>query len=197
MRLWLHSLAWATASLLLCALGYTLYVEAGGPAAQKPARARGCFLCHDLSAPLPGLRHWEPGSPMHAPLQKRLQTVHPLLSRGAEAELTELVANMQLPALMHQRAGTLGKNIFMAKCAVCHGKDGKGAPGEYPPLRDSEWLIEEPGRLPEILTHGLHGPISVKGEAWDKDMRSPGLSSPEEMEEVIRYLRGEFAPKEP
>lgn len=179
--------------LALLVAAYVLYAELGGSAAETVARRRLCMLCHALpEEPLACLRSLQPGEPVSPVLAARLQQVHPLLSRGAEEELAAVLYHRQLPALARLRAGAPGAALYAAKCAACHGKDGLGLPGEYPPLLGSEWLVAEPSRLPEILTQGLQEPISVRGESWDKTMRAPGLSAPEEVQQVIDYLRKTF-----
>lgn len=178
----------------LLAAGYVLYAELGGPAEETAARRRLCMLCHALPEELlPCLRSLPPGEPVSPVLEQYVKQVHPLLSYGAEASLAAVLYRRQLPALAHSRSGAPGAALYAAKCAACHGRDGLGQPGEYPPLRGSEWLTAEPSRLPEILTQGLQEPIMVRGEAWDKTMRAPGLSSADEVQQVIDYLRQSFA----
>lgn len=189
------TLTWLVGGAALLLVGYRAYVELGGPAEEAVARERGCVLCHGAAPeePLACLRSWRQGEPLTPLLLERLQQVHPHLVRGAEEELAALLVKWQLPALAKQRAGAPGEALYVAKCAACHGKDGMGQPGEYPPLLGSEWLTAEPSRLQEILTRGLQEPISVKGEAWNKTMRAPGLSSPDEVQQIIGYLRKAFA----
>lgn len=192
MRVSWRKMVWPVVALLLCGVSYTVYVQTAGTPGRAAARARGCCLCHNWEEPLPSLRHWRPGESLRSVIAERLAQEHPLLQRGAEDELTTFVTDAQLPALMKLQAGAPGQALYMAKCAVCHGRDGMGKPGSYPPVRGSEWLMKE-DELPIILTQGLHGPISVKGETWDKTMRAPGLKSQEEVQDVIRYLRSELA----
>lgn len=194
MRIFRSIAAWLAGGAAALLLGYAAYVELGGAPGESIARQRACMLCHALpTEPMPCLRSWRPGQALTPLVEKRLRQVHPLLARGAEEELAKLLAAYQLPALAQQRAGAPGEALYMAKCAACHGKQGAGQPGEYPPLIGSEWITAEPSRLQEILTHGLQEPITVKGEAWDKTMRAPGLSSPEEVQQTIDYLRKTFA----
>lgn len=186
--------AWLTAGAAVISLGYVVYTEAGGPPQEAVARRRACMLCHALpTEPLACLRSWAPGEPLTPLLEERLQQVHPLLTQGATEELAHILALRQMPALAQQRAGAPGEALYMAKCAACHGKTGEGQENEYPPLMGSEWITDSPGRLQEILTQGLHEPITVRGKAWDKTMRAPGLTSPQEVQQVIDYLRKAFA----
>lgn len=186
--------AWLTAGAATIALGYAVYAEAGGPPQEAAARRRACMLCHALpEAPLECQRNQAPGEPLTPLLEERLRQVHPLLTQGATKELAHILAQRQLPALAQQRAGAPGEALYIAKCAACHGKHGEGQEDEYPPLMGSEWLTPPPDRLQEILTQGLQEPITVRGKAWNKTMRAPGLTTPQEVKQVIDYLRSVFA----
>lgn len=194
MRLCRRVMCWLAGGVALLALGYGGYVRLGGPADEAAVRERGCLLCHAQPTELmPCLRSVQPGEPISPVIMNRLQRVHPLLGRGEQVALAAFVAKQQLPLLARSRAGAPGEALYLAKCAACHGKNGAGVPGEYPPLMRSEWITAEPSRLPEILSQGLAEPISVLGVPWNKTMRAPGISSPEEIQQLMDYLRATFA----
>jgi cytochrome c oxidase cbb3-type subunit 3 len=51
-------------------------------------------------------------------------------------------------------AASLGRSIFVANCAGCHGADARGALG-YPNLTDKDWLFGgTPEQIVETITHG-------------------------------------------
>lgn len=54
-------------------------------------------------------------------------------------------------------AADSGHDIYMARCAMCHGMNGEGAPGMYPPLAGSEWVDGPPQRLAAIILDGMQG----------------------------------------
>jgi glucose/arabinose dehydrogenase/mono/diheme cytochrome c family protein len=64
----------------------------------------------------------------------------------------------------------MGQDYYLSRCAICHGGDGKGIASLAPPLAESEWVTGPSERLARIVLQGLQGPITVKGEAWDKVM---------------------------
>lgn len=189
-RLYASAAVTAGVMLLLLLATAVLYIRAGEPR-ERLMRQRGCLLCHtDGFRPLlPSLQTWQAGLPLRQPLRQQLQATHPLLTGGGALDpLTDELYARQLAALAATRQQESGKNLYLAKCAACHGREGQGQPGLYPPLQGSEWLTTPPSRLPEILSKGLRGPIMVKGEPWDSIMLPPGLTD-EEQQPLIRYLR--------
>ena len=181
---------------LTAALSLWVWVESSPAPGERAMRARGCALCHgdEWSRQLtPALRQWKSGAAITPILRDKLSKAHPYLSYGAEEELATLLSSQQLPLLAAMRREENGARLYRTKCAACHGANGEGQPGNYPPLRGSEWLTATPSRLPEILTNGLQGPINVRGEAWNGIMLPPGLNGEKEVNEVIQYIRTIFS----
>lgn len=173
-----------------------LWIECANTPAERAARARACALCHgsEWSQQLhPALRHRRPGAPISPALRESLVQAHPTLSSGAADELTDWLRQQQLPLLAAVAKEQAGAALYRAKCAACHGRNGEGIAGQYPPLLGSEWLTAEPTRLPEILSYGLKGPITVKGEEWNSTMLPPGVTSPQEQKDIIQYIRQQFS----
>jgi mono/diheme cytochrome c family protein len=52
-----------------------------------------------------------------------------------------------------------GQQIYLARCAVCHGETGQGRPGMYPPLAGSQYVDGPPQRLAAIILDGLQGRV--------------------------------------
>lgn len=81
-----------------------------------------------------------------------------------------------------------GAEVYAVVCATCHQPHGGGEPGKAPPLRGTEWVLGEPGRLARILLHGLGGPLTVDGESWDQEMpRFEG--TPADLAAVSTFIR--------
>ncbi len=197
MALWQKLLVVGAAALVVLGAGYAVFVESADRPGERVARARGCLLCHRdaFGELLPCLRSWSPGSAVSPALTEALQRAHPFLSRGEVAALVDFLRMPQLAAWERAYRGSQGEGLYRAKCAACHGLEGEGIAGQYPPLRGSEWLTERPSRLPEILKQGLRGPIRVQGVLWDATMLAPGVSEGEESEVLMEYLRSAFAPR--
>ncbi len=52
-----------------------------------------------------------------------------------------------------------GQAIYLARCAVCHGENGEGRAGTYPPLAGSEWVDGPPERLAALILDGFEGRV--------------------------------------
>ncbi len=59
-----------------------------------------------------------------------------------------------------------GKQLYLKNCFVCHQLDGKGVPGTFPPLAQSDYLLSDKDRSIRILCEGLSGEITVNGKKY-------------------------------
>jgi len=86
----------------------------------------------------------------------------------------------------------LGKKIYGSNCASCHDASGAGAPGKYPPLVGSEWVLGSKLRLAAILLKGIEGPLSVKGSSYSGNVMpaQETVLSPEKLADLMTYIRG-------
>ena len=80
-----------------------------------------------------------------------------------------------------------GKAVYDKSCISCHQSDGLGMEGVFPPLADSDYLLEDKSRAARQVFHGLKGEITVNGETYDGIMPPQELSA-EEVKDVINYV---------
>lgn len=87
-----------------------------------------------------------------------------------------------------------GGKLYTANCVACHQANGKGVPGVFPPLSESEWVdAEDPGVMVRIVLHGIHGPITVEGTQYDGEMpHFQDKFSDEELAAVVSHVRTSF-----
>ncbi len=95
-----------------------------------------------------------------------------------------------------------GKAHYMgaAACFGCHGAAGEGVPNLGPPLDGSEWVTGDADRLVKILLHGLTGPVTVAGIAYQPTADMPGLAQnplmkDQELADISTYIRNEWSNK--
>jgi glucose/arabinose dehydrogenase/mono/diheme cytochrome c family protein len=82
-------------------------------------------------------------------------------------------------------------------CVMCHQKNGKGLKSSgFPPLLDSEWVLEDPKVLAKILLKGMIGPVTVNGKEYPGQVpMTPyeNLLNDEEIAAVMTYVRNAFS----
>lgn len=84
-----------------------------------------------------------------------------------------------------------GKKVY-SSCATCHQPGGQGAPGQYPPLKGSEWVDGGTARLGAIMLHGINGPFTVAGQTYNQAMPAWSTFSDKKIAQVLTYIRREF-----
>ena len=83
-----------------------------------------------------------------------------------------------------------GASLFVANCSSCHGADGAGIRGAFPPLNGSSVVQGDKETLTKILLHGLQGQVTVKGDQYNGTMPSfGGVLSDEEISATLTFIR--------
>lgn len=101
------------------------------------------------------------------------------------------------PKTLHEPANWIaaGKALYGNNCASCHQATGQGVPGTYPPLAGSEFVVKGEKRPIAILLHGLGGPLTVNGKAYNGQMPPQGAKSATELAQLLSYIRNEWGNK--
>ncbi len=87
----------------------------------------------------------------------------------------------------------LGQRLFNGKCVACHQPDGKGRPGQFPPLAQSEWLLGKPEIPVRILLFGLQGDVTVASQHFNGNMPAFGEQlKDEQIAAVLTHVRQEW-----
>jgi|YNPMSStandDraft_1061717.scaffolds.fasta_scaffold08168_5 mono/diheme cytochrome c family protein len=85
-----------------------------------------------------------------------------------------------------------GASLYQARCAVCHGVEGQGTPGLYPPLAGSLGrllaLKEARAYVAWVVRYGLQGPIRSGGMVYQGVMPAHPSLTPEEEAALLNYL---------
>ena len=82
-----------------------------------------------------------------------------------------------------------GAKVFEDTCIACHQADGKGKPGEFPPLAGNRDLFLAPDFPAVVALNGMAGPIEVNGKPLDKEMPPFDFLSDDEIAAVVAYVR--------
>ena len=79
-----------------------------------------------------------------------------------------------------------GEEIYTDFCLQCHMANGKGVPGSFPPLANSDYLNNIDQSI-HAIKFGLKGPITVNGKPYNSNMINQGLDD-EEIADVMNYI---------
>jgi mono/diheme cytochrome c family protein len=95
------------------------------------------------------------------------------------------------PFALAMKKGASGYSV----CGGCHQGNGGGIPGQFPPLAGSEYVLGGTERLVRIVQHGLTGPVTVKGQAFN----TPGGMQPfgaamssQDLANVLTFVRNSW-----
>lgn len=83
-----------------------------------------------------------------------------------------------------------GETAFKQSCTACHGVDGAGQPGNYPPLAGNPDLFASREFPVLVVLNGISGPIKVKGASYDGTMPSFSHLSDAEIAATVNFVRG-------
>jgi putative membrane-bound dehydrogenase-like protein len=109
-----------------------------------------------------------------------------LASLGAAPVAVKQVVRKYKPdPAVHER----GLAVYNRTCIACHGPDGKGVPGAFPPLDGSAWPVGDPSIPIRILLLGLQGPIEVSGQRFENIMPPHTDLKDDEIADVLTYVR--------
>jgi mono/diheme cytochrome c family protein len=80
-----------------------------------------------------------------------------------------------------------GKEIYQDFCLQCHLDTGKGVSGVFPPLAQSDYLLNNLDLSIKGIKYGMSGPITVNGEEYNGVMQNQGLDDVE-IADVMYYV---------
>ncbi|KAF1710770.1 copper-containing nitrite reductase [Pseudoxanthomonas sacheonensis] len=81
-----------------------------------------------------------------------------------------------------------GKALFAGTCSTCHQPEGQGMAGVFPPLARSDYIAGDPKRVPNIILHGLVGPVKVNGTDYNSNMPPMSQLTDDEVANIATYV---------
>lgn len=84
-----------------------------------------------------------------------------------------------------------GEEIYQDFCLQCHLTTGAGVSGVFPPLKDSDYLMNNIDKSIAGIKFGLKGEIVVNDENYDGVMAKQGLDD-EEIADVMNYILNQW-----
>ncbi|MAF84498.1 MAG: nitrite reductase [Chromatiales bacterium] len=118
-----------------------------------------------------------------------------LIAAGASQAGEDIDVNAARNAeiVIAQAAAPKSKNnkpseLYERNCGACHQADGKGLPGAFPPLADSDFIQSDPWVLVEATVAGLSGPLTVNGQEYNNVMPAMSYLSDDELARILTYV---------
>lgn len=85
-----------------------------------------------------------------------------------------------------------GEEVYGSVCSACHGPEGLGQAGMYPPLAGAGSFYGSPQNMANIIVNGLSGPIEVLGVRYEGAMPAQGQLSDYEIAAVATFVRSSW-----
>jgi len=120
----------------------------------------------------------------------------PELFSGRQAEEvfnpgTRLNRVATVPGSTSRPEAERGRQLYSTVCTACHQPDGRGMEGTFPPLAQSDFLMNDVQAAIRVLIEGRQGPITVNGKTYDGAMPDFSLSN-DDIAAVLSYVRTSF-----
>ncbi|MFN4082312.1 MAG: c-type cytochrome [Bacteroidia bacterium] len=87
----------------------------------------------------------------------------------------------------------LGFELYMRDCANCHQPDGTGLAKVIPPLKNSDWLVQNKNRLPEVIKYGIKENVNVNGTSYSLPMPADSTLSLKEITALSNFVLLKYA----
>jgi len=112
-------------------------------------------------------------------------------SCSGKKEKTEQAVETSVAEETLQADFTAGKDIYKAKCVVCHQENGQGIAGQFPPLANADYLLADKKRAVEQVLNGSNKQIEVNGVKYSMPM-PPQVETHQEAVDVVNYILNEW-----
>lgn len=87
-----------------------------------------------------------------------------------------------------------GKEVYADFCVTCHLPSGEGVENTYPPLANSDYLMNNREASIRGVKYGRRGELVVNGVTYDNTMMPMGLED-EEIADVMNYVYNSWGNK--
>ncbi len=89
---------------------------------------------------------------------------------------------------------TRGKEIYQDFCITCHLANGEGVENTFPPLANSDYLMNNRVKSIRGVKYGQRGEMVVNGITYNNTMMPMGLTD-EEIADVMNYVYNSWGNK--
>ena len=95
-------------------------------------------------------------------------------------------------------AASNGKSLFDTNCSTCHGGNGQGQPGVFPPfVHNPDVNAKDPTAVIKIVLHGLNVPKTIMGKQYSGGMPAWSQLSDGDIAAILTYIRSSWGNNAP
>jgi len=110
----------------------------------------------------------------------------------AATALVTFIVLLVVPSSVSMAQTSDGRELFESNCAACHGADGSGTLGVFPPLVGND-QVQDGGYLRDVIRNGRTGEIEVAGISYDGTMPPIGAAfSDAEVDALVEYIQNDL-----
>ena len=81
-----------------------------------------------------------------------------------------------------------GEQLYITNCSNCHQKNGTGLGLIYPPLKNSDYLLQNRTSVICLMRNGTSGELIVNGKSFNKEMPPMPSLSDLDIAEIATYI---------
>lgn len=119
-------------------------------------------------------------------MQMSLWAIYSEDTFSAKFKTLPLVVNDSLEASMKR-----GLEIYQLNCQACHGFNGEGVSGVFPPLAKADYLMADKARSIRQTIKGISGEMLVNGVTYYGNMPAQALNN-RQIADVLNYIRNSW-----
>lgn len=90
-----------------------------------------------------------------------------------------------------------GNTVYTNNCEGCHKKNGEGFKDLYPPLAQSDFLLNNPNQALRFIYYGTNDSITVNGKHYNFKMPDNKHLNREEITDVMNYISNSWGNNSP
>lgn len=133
---------------------------------------------------------------MHQMMQQSgnssMASMYGQMTTRMEQMMSKMPQNRGSAPSVSETSGTVssGASLYVSNCSGCHGSNGLGIRGAFPPLNGSSIVQGDKETLTKILLHGFQGQVTVKGNTYNGTMPAFGnVLSDEQISAILTFVR--------
>ena len=89
-----------------------------------------------------------------------------------------------------------GKALYKQHCLSCHMDNGEGLGKLFPPIRNADYILQNPAELACLIRHGIEGEITVNGVEYEGQMGGNLQLTDVEITNLVHYILVEMNAQE-